>query len=313
MQIIIRMPNWLGDAVMATPLLAIAKKRWPEAEITVVTRPHLAPLYFGNPHIHRTESTFPKAMDIGILTTNSFSSAWELFKSGAEMRIGFANECRSFLLTNPLPFPDERDNEHLVTTYKRLLDAQSDDTSPQLFVTPDEKTEALERFKKLHVTGPVIGINPTAAYGPAKCWLPERFRAVAKKLARDATVIFFGDEAGKKEVDEICRGMEVINLSGQTSLRQLIALIDACDLFLTNDSGPMHLAAAVQTPLIALFGSTNEVATGPYQWGKVIHKHVACSPCYRQVCPIDFPCMKQITVDEVLKEIAHHWELCQSS
>ena len=303
MQIIFRMPNWLGDAVMATPLLSIAKTLWPKADITVVTKPGLAPLYFGNPHVKETLSHFSREADIGILTTNSFSSAWELFKSGTTKRIGFANECRSPFLTNPLRFPKERGYEHLVTTYKRLLDKAEDKTKPELFVTPDEKIEAQERLQKLGVTGPIIGINAQAAYGPAKCWLPERFKQVAKTLSRDCSVIFFGDEAGKAEIENICQGIEVVNLAGKTTLRQLIALLQACDVFLTNDSGPMHLAAAIQTPLVALFGSTNDVATGPYEWGTVIHKHVACSPCYRRVCPIDFPCMKQIEVNEVLKSI----------
>ncbi|MCH9611474.1 MAG: ADP-heptose--LPS heptosyltransferase 2 [Chlamydiales bacterium] len=303
MQIIIRMPNWLGDAVMATPLLSIIKKRWPDSELTVVTPPALAPLYFGNPHVHHTESTFPEGADLAILTTNSFSSAWALFKSGAKKRIGFANECRSILLTKAIKFPKERGFEHLVKTYKRLLQAEDDPTKPQLFVTPDEQVEAKERLKKLGAFGRIIGINALAAYGPAKCWLPDRFAKVAKVLSRDHTVIFFGDKGGKPQIDAICQGMEVLNLAGQTSLRQLIALIDQCDLFLTNDSGPMHLAAALQTPLIALFGSTNDVATGPYQFGQVIHKRVPCSPCYRRTCPIDFPCMQQIETSEVLNSI----------
>lgn len=303
MKIIIRTPNWLGDAVMATPLLSIAKQLWPESEITVVTKEGLAPLYFGNPHIKEILSHFPKKADLGILTTNSFSSAWELFKSGTKKRIGFANEWRSFLLTKALSFPKERGREHLVTTYKRLLGKPENKTKPELFVTPDEKLEAQARLKNLGLSGPIIGINTQAAYGPAKCWLPKRFREVAERLSRDYSVIFFGDAAGKAEVNEICEGLDVVNLAGQTSLRQLIALLKECSLFLTNDSGPMHLAAAVQTPLVALFGSTNEVATGPYEWGTVIHKHVACSPCYKRVCPIDFRCMKQIEVDEVLEKI----------
>ncbi|MCP5469049.1 MAG: lipopolysaccharide heptosyltransferase II [Chlamydiales bacterium] len=293
------MPNWLGDAVMATPLLAIARRRWPDAHIIVQTKKGLAPLYHGNPYINEVVHEAKRA-DIGILTTNSFSSSWEFFKARIKKRIGFRNECRFFLLTKALPFPKERGKEHLVTTYKRLLDAHEDDTPPQLFVTPQERTEAQKRLKSLNLDPhkKILGINAQAAYGPAKCWLPERFREVAQKAEHN--VLFFGDNNGKEEIAEICKGLAVHNLAGKTTLRELIALIDACDLFLTNDSGPMHLAAALRTPLVALFGSTNEVATGPYQFGTVIHKHVSCSPCYLRTCPIDFRCMKQISTQEVL-------------
>ncbi|MFN0064670.1 MAG: glycosyltransferase family 9 protein, partial [Chlamydiales bacterium] len=148
---------------------------------------------------------------------------------------------------------------------------------------------------------------PTAAFGPAKCWLPERFREVAKRLTDNPEnhVLFFGDKAGAAQVAAISEGISphVHNLSNKTSLRELIALIASCDHFLTNDSGPMHLAAALAVPLLALFGSTNEISTGPYLHGKTLHKHVSCSPCYRRTCPIDFRCMKQISVEEVMSEL----------
>ena len=153
----------------------------------------------------------------------------------------------------------------------------------------------------------VVGINPGATYGSAKCWLPERFREVTKRLLEqeDVYVVYFGDQATSSLVKEICQGLpaRVINVAGLTSIRELAALIKLCDVLLTNDSGPMHIAAAVGTPLVALFGSTNEVVTGPYKTGKVIHKHVECSPCYQRVCPIDFRCMKRIEADEVLAAI----------
>ena len=118
-------------------------------------------------------------------------------------------------------------------------------------------------------------------------------------------IVYFGDKSGASLVQEICVDLpdRVINLAGKTTLRQLIALINQCHFFLTNDSGPMHVASALGIPLIALFGSTSDIATSPYNGGKVIHKHVPCSPCYRRECPIDFRCMTQITVEEVYREI----------
>ncbi|NNM42768.1 MAG: glycosyltransferase family 9 protein, partial [Chlamydiae bacterium] len=133
------------------------------------------------------------------------------------------------------------------------------------------------------------------------------FREVKEKLLKntDAYILYFGDQVSAPLVKEICAGLpdRVVNLAGITSLRQLSCLIHICDVLLTNDSGPMHIASALHTPLVALFGSTNEVMTGPYNGGDVIHKHVECSPCYQRTCPIDFRCMKKITTDEVYERI----------
>ncbi|NGX58397.1 MAG: hypothetical protein K940chlam3_01304, partial [Chlamydiae bacterium] len=106
-------------------------------------------------------------------------------------------------------------------------------------------------------------------------------------------------------VHKICRDLpdRVIDMAGKTNLRELMALIESCDVFLTNDSGPMHMASALGTKLVALFGSTNDIKTGPYNGGVVIHKHPSCSPCYKRVCPIDFRCMTQITAEEVYQQI----------
>ena len=150
----------------------------------------------------------------------------------------------------------------------------------------------------------MIGINPGAAYGSAKCWPPERFKALALRLLleKETYVVFFGDASTASLVKEICQGLPdtAINLAGVTSLRELACLIKDCDLLITNDSGPMHMGAAFDTPMIALFGSTDDRLTGPYgQETAVINKRVSCSPCFKRVCPIDFRCMKQIGVEEV--------------
>jgi len=325
------MPNWLGDAVMATPILKDVREKWPEASITVMCQGGVGSLLIGNPYLNEIFTfTRPNEFlrrqekrdlierlrqgkyDLGILLPNSFSSAWWLWRGHVKERIGFAADWRRFLLSKALPFPKERGEEHLVTTYKRLLEPLGisiSESNPELFVTQEERAAALQLLEQHHVpkAGTVIGINPGAAYGSAKCWLPDRFRKVIEKLLEDPNiyVICFGDQAGASLVHEICEGFSqrVINLAGITSLRELLALIQRCNVFLTNDSGPMHIAAALKTPLVALFGSTNEIATGPYKHGKVIHKHVSCSPCYKRTCPIDFRCMKRIEADEVYEAI----------
>lgn len=334
--IIVRMPNWIGDLVMATPILADLRKAFPKAHLTVMCKAPLSDLLKQDPNIDELFS-FHKApifgrrsdrrdiieklrrgkYDLGILLPNSFSSAWWFWQGNISRRVGFRGELRSLLLTDPVSLPKNRASQHLVDTYKQLLSPLGislSGTRPCLYLSEQEIAEARQfLMHQLSIQGgaqentPFIGINPGAAYGTAKCWLPERFREVTEKLLEqtNATILFFGDASGASLVRDICRGFpaRVINLAGQTSLRELASLIKLCNVLLTNDSGPMHIASAVGTPLVALFGSTNEKATGPYQTGTIIHKHVSCSPCYQRICPIDFRCMKQITVDEVLKAV----------
>lgn len=312
---------------MASPILADVRARYPDTKITVMVLQSVAPLFLGNPYVdeifsfsrpHRFNRRIEKRglidrirqgkYDLGILLSNSFSSAWAFWRGQVKERLGFASDFRSFLLNYKPSFPKNRASQHLVLTYKQLLSPLGippSETPLQLFITKEEKIAAQQLLGQHHIPSgkKIIGINPGAAYGSAKCWLPERFRAVTEKLLKDPDVyiLYFGDQKSSELVHSICTPHlnRVINLAGKTTLRELMALIQQCHLLLTNDSGPMHLAAALKTPLLALFGSTNDTTTGPYQFGKVIHKHVSCSPCYKRVCPIDFRCMKQIEVDEV--------------
>lgn len=330
------MPNWIGDAVMATPILADLKTKWPQARLTVTCQYNIEPLIKHDPHLneilvfkrpsgwipHLYHGEIIEALrlgkyDLGILLTNSFSSAWWFWQGRVKNRIGFGGNLRSLLLNYSVPLPKDIEVQHQVKTYKELLKPLGigiSDTMPALYITSEEKKEAEELLVRCGVIKgehKVVGINPGAAYGTAKCWLPDRFQEITKRLLEnlDTYVIYFGDGASSSLVNEICNGFpdRVINLAGKTSLRELMALIQLCDVFLTNDSGPMHIAAALNIPLVALFGSTSDVKTGPYGIGKVIHKHVECSPCYKRICPIDFRCMKRIEVDEVYREILRYF------
>lgn len=330
--ILIRMPNWLGDLVMATPIIHDIRAHFKDAKITAQVPNGLAPLLIDNPHLDeifafsrpniflKKEESRDVAYkmiqgkyDLGILLTNSFSSAWLFYRGKVKKRVGFTGNWRRPLLTQAVPCPKEKGKEHLVTTYKRLLlplGIPISQTAPELFIKDEERKHIRMLLRELGVPQEkrqLIGINAGAAFGPAKCWPTERFRAAALKLLerQDRYLLFFGDKSQGPMVQEIMKGMpsRAINLAGRTSLRELMGFLEAVDVLLTNDSGPMHLAAALKTPLVALFGSTNEVATGPYKHGTVIHKHVECSPCYLRTCPIDFRCMKRIEVDEVVKEL----------
>jgi heptosyltransferase-2 len=329
--IIVRMPNWIGDFVMAIPVLIDLRNSFKDARITAMCRAPLGELLKEDSVVDEIFS-FTKASgfarrvgprnvieklregqyDLGVLLTNSFSSAWLFWQGRVKNRLGFQGHWRRMLLTRSMPFPQNVKEQHLVTTYKMLLaflGIPVSATSPRLILTEEERLEArklLENYgvPKHHV---IVGINPGATYGSAKCWLPERFREVTERLLghEDISIIYFGDPGSALLVKEICRGFSsrVVNLAGMTSLRELACLISVCDALLTNDSGPMHIADALEIPLVALFGSTNEVVTGPYSSQNVIHKHVSCSPCHRRVCPIDFRCMKEIQAEEVYQEL----------
>lgn len=329
--IIVRMPNWIGDMVMATPVLSDLRKAYPQARITAMCRVPVSDLLLADPEIDELfcfskTSSFSRRSerknlieklrygkyDLGVLLTHSLSSAWWFWQGKVKTRLGYNCNGRSLLLTHSIPLPENVDRQHLVITYKMLLEILGipiSDTAPRLYLSEQEVDEARQLLKQHGVTGgsKVVGINPGATYGSAKCWLPERFREVAVRLLDDPqiVIVFFGDQVTASLAKEICQGLSsrIVNLAGLTSLRELAALISLCDVLLTNDSGPMHIADALGTKILSLFGSTSEIVTGPYRTGKVIHKHVECSPCYQRTCPIDFRCMKRISAEEVYREL----------
>lgn len=330
--IIVRMPNWIGDLVMATPVLNDLRAHFKDAKITAMCQSNIVSVLKHNPNIDEIQSfikpngwihrkahleivdqlKFGK-YDLGILLTNSFSSAWWFYWGNVKNRIGYQNNFRNFLLNYAVPLPNNVEKQHLVITYKMLLDPLGiplSQTLPKLYVDQAESLAADNMLLQLDIDlkkNTIIGINPGAAYGSAKCWLPERFKALNERLLQDPNVylIYFGDPAGLSLVNAICDGMgeRVINLAGKTTIRTLMALIQKCSVFLTNDSGPMHIAYALKTKLLALFGSTSDVKTGPFGNSQIIHKHVKCSPCYKRKCPIDFKCMTSISVEEVATAI----------
>jgi heptosyltransferase-2 len=147
-------------------------------------------------------------------------------------------------------------------------------------------------------------MNPGANYGPAKRWFSKRYAALADRLIAEikADIVLIGSREERTLAQEIqtLTQHSLTILTGKTDLASVMGLLSRCDLFITNDSGPMHLAAALDTPQIALFGSTDEVATGPFSSkARVLHKHVECSPCLLRECPIDLRCFSRIAVDEV--------------
>ena len=344
--ILIRMPNWLGDAVMATPLIADLRNHYPSARITVMCLANVAPLFELDDQITEILS-FKKLngwihgqsrdiinplrygnFDLGILTTNSFSSAWWFWLGNVKNIIGFSTNFRSLLLDMRIPFPKNKEIQHQVLTYKELLTPLMipiSSTMPYLKVSEKEKYEAKNLLENLGINTEkniVIGINPGAAFGSAKCWLPARFKELTMRLIEDPNirVIYFGDQNTSNLVASICKDLPntVINLAKKTTLRELMALIASCSVILSNDSGPMHIAAAFGKKIISVWGNTvPEFGMYPYlkkgsgQSVIIENRELNCRPCSKigyQKCPKKhFKCMNDLDMNELALQAEKLW------
>jgi ADP-heptose:LPS heptosyltransferase len=212
-------------------------------------------------------------------------------------------------------------NAHQVHDYLHLaaaLGASPEALPPRLEIPPAEVHEAREALVPGHPLV-VLGLNPGAEYGPAKRWPAQSFAAVARDISGklgNCLWLAFGTAGDWELCDQIAREAEgrVLNLAGKTSLRQLMALLKLCRVLLTNDTGPMHVAAALGTPVVVPFGSTSPELTGPGLPGdsrhRLLQSNAPCSPCFRRECPIDFRCMAGITVEQVVKAV---WQVVSPS
>ena len=219
-------------------------------------------------------------------------------------------------MTHPIPLLND-DTIHDVIRYGRLLSPLPispppyEDMELHLHVNEEEKSSMRKRLEAsgLYPWHKLLIINPGAAYGEAKCWPRDFFQEILKELKTNQNlyIILVGTQSVAPLAEELSSLMpeKIISYAGKTSLRELMALISLADCLLTNDSGPMHIAAALKKPLIALFGSTNPLRTGPWHWGSVLYEKADCSPCYLRTCPSDFRCMKKISPKKVLSALHH--------
>jgi heptosyltransferase-2 len=323
-RLVIRAPNWLGDAVMALPALAAVRAGLPEAHITIAAIASVAPLFQEEtPAAPNDVLTLPdrsreaKALaegkfDAGLLLTNSFRTAWMMRRAGIPERWGVATSARGFLLTRRVSRP--RSRVHQSVYYSTLVEALGfalTDRTPRMVPRAATTERAAEMLVQLGIppTALLIGFAPGAAYGHAKRWPPARVAAVVARLAqeRGATSILVGAhgdrEAGREIESALPSGIRVVNLIGRTDLRQLAGILARCAAFVSNDSGAMHLAAAVGVPVTAIFGPTDERVTAPIGNHDVIVRQVFCRPCMLRDCPIDHRCMKRITSDDVFDAV----------
>ncbi len=319
MKILIILPNWLGDAIMATPAIELLATYYPHAKFTFVGS------YVSIEAIKHHPKCQKAIVDETKKAKNRFIATYKLAKELGEfnLAITFRNQLHSslllrftktvlciarkswhsaFLLSHAIPIST---SQHLVQQYANLAMSNTDKWDKnipnlKLYIKP-------KKFDK-----PMLGINAGATYGSAKRWYPERFAEVAKTFSDKFDIIIFG---GPNEVEMACEIEQnlkswhvdnYINLAGKTTINELCANIGGCSLFITNDSGPMHVAAAYQVPTVAIFGPTRYKETSQWMNKKsiIIRHEMECSPCMKRECPLKHhECMKGITASEVIEAI----------
>jgi heptosyltransferase-2 len=321
--VLVRATNWVGDAILSAPALREIRRVYAGAELVVLARPWVADLY-RREHLcdevlideggrwQTARRLRQRRFDCAILLPNSWNAALAPWLARIPRRIGYAREGRRFLLTDPIPAPGPGD----IPTHQRYYYLELLRRAGVIEELPEcrdirlgadaEAGHALFREFGLR-GGRVVGISPGAQNSAAKQWLPERFAEVASRLSREweAEVALFGAGPERKRCAGIARqiGPQAHNLAGQTTLGQFVDLAAACLAFVTNDSGSMHVAAAVGTPVIAIFGPTDAAATGPASsLARVVRTPVECSPCLHRRCPIDHRCMTRVETSMVLAE-----------
>jgi heptosyltransferase-2 len=331
-KIMVRATNWIGDAIISLPALEALRSRYPDTEIVVVAKPWVADLYSNHPALFRLvlydptgehqgrrgfgkliESLRQERFDAAILFQHAFHAAWMAWRARVPIRIGYRTDRRGPLLTEGVRLPPRGYLGHQSSEYLELLFLSGLlDARPRaarevhLTVTKAERRWAVEALKGLGLEGPrcFVGLNPGAAFGPAKRWPAERFAALGDRLvgALGADVLVFGSKDERPLAEAVARAMQrtPLVIAGTTTLRQWMALTERCRLVVANDSGAMHTSAAMGVPVVAIFGSTDARATGPLSpWARVVRHPVECSPCGLRECPIDFRCMTSVSVEEV--------------
>lgn len=331
-RILIRSANWVGDAVMTTPALRAVRRRFPGAQITLLAKPWVIPVFKNSPDIDHimtydadgrhagplgkwrlVQEICRERFDLAISLQNAFEAALLFFLARIPRRMGFTTDGRALLLTDRIHTWRPLKKGHLIDYYLGLMAGggiASQGRRLTLAISPVEKTAARQFLNRhgIDLDRPLIGINPGAAFGTAKRWLPERYVHVGRNLIDqlDASILIFGSTSEGALGTSIATriGDGCLNLSGRTSLRQAMALIGECNLFITNDSGLMHVAAALEVPQVVIIGPTDPVATGPVnEESLLVQKQDACylSPCLKPHCPIvDHRCMTAISVEMVM-------------
>jgi heptosyltransferase-2 len=331
MKIIVRVPNWVGDSVLAWPVLESLKQNFPQADLWVAAKDWVKDLFASNPFVEGVialsgdwKKTWDQAagirggaFDTGLLLTNSFASALLFYLARIPQRWGYATDGRGPLLTRALRPRNEDPPRHQARYYMDLLAGLGFKPGPgliRLSVRPEEKEAARRRLLTLGLEPrkPLVILSPGASYGPAKRWPARRFAELAELLQKrkNAELLIIGaaDEAGIADSISSFLEKKPAVLAGQTTLPELLGLATLAALFISNDSGPMHLANALGVPVVGIFGPTDPAVTGPAQQpARVIKKDVPCWPCFYRKCPYDHRCMMDIAAEDVFRAAEELW------
>lgn len=320
-RLVVFAPNWLGDAVMALPALADLRRQDHKFTLSVAARPVVAPLFDlvagvdevvtlePQTSFRQSSSLVDGRFDAALLLPNSFHAAYVAWRAGIGERWGFATDWRGWLLTRAVPRPWPT---HQAVSYQRLvgsLGVPCGPTEPRI-EAPDAVRQSARAL--LEASGwdghtPLVALAPGAAYGGAKRWPARSFAAVAEQLAADGFVpTLVGSRADQSAGAELhgalARGVGTIDVLGRTTLKQLVGVLALCRGLVSNDSGAMHVGAALGVPVVAVFGPTDEAVTRPLGPGprEVVTHQVWCRPCLLRECPLDHRCMRGVSADAVL-------------
>jgi heptosyltransferase-2 len=313
-RLLVRAPNWLGDVVLSLPALRDLARNHPGARLEVLARPSVAELYGAVAEVHgarlatstRADADLVRgAFDRGVLLTNSFGSALSLRLARIPERWGYATEGRGLLLTRRARVPAAVRGRSQVYYYRAMVAALGLRVSAEPDASLRAPAQWSEAAGRLLGPGPWIGLNPGAAYGAAKRWPAARFAAVGDALARQtgARVAVLGAPAERPLAEQVAAAMRhpARVLAGETRLSELVGVLARLQLLVTNDSGPMHVASALGTPVVAVFGPTDERETAPAGPGRmrIAREPVPCAPCGLRACPIDHACMRRVSAERV--------------
>lgn len=333
-RILVRGTNWVGDAVMTLPACAALHEACPQAQIEVLAKPWVAAVYQASSAVsrvitldgkqahaglrglyHLSQELKQRRYDWAVLWQNAFQAALVAWLAGVPMRLGYDSDARRLLLSHVVKRTPQVRSLHETAYYLHILAAAgllereppATGVQPVLELSPRDQgwAEGFLAAQGLE-TERLLGCAPGASFGPAKCWPAERFAASLRQLAGQgfAAILLFGSASEAQATRAVAQGLEglkVIDLSGRTNLAQALALLARLGIFLTNDSGLMHAAAALEVPTLAVFGSTNPVTTAPLgPWVELVRRPVECSPCLKPLCAKgDLRCFTAIQPPEV--------------
>lgn len=316
-KILIRCPNWLGDIVMCLPIFEALKIKFPDAEIHALVKAPFHELLLSDPRIHTVidfekPTTILKKLncfslakklkkqnfDICLCLTRSISSALPLSLAGIKKRIGAKRFLGSFLLTDQVELDK---SVHQRAQYLSFLKPLGITHGSELAILskPHVKSSLCD---SLDFDKPYILIHPGASYGSAKTWPLEYFEKLASYFLEinQYKLIFLGDKSQKKTT---ISHADLIDLTGKTSLIDLVTLMKKAQLVICNDSGPMHISDGLGTKLLAIFGPTDPALTGPKSSDShIVFNKTDCGPCFKRVCPIDHKCMRQINPEVIFQK-----------